>query len=139
MPKPALGSLSDTVRRYARDLYLRPARQRRLATVAINVGEVHKALALRNRVPLVCMALKSTKFLEGNSLRLIAESGPPSGQSTTVTYTYEFVDIPQAQAAEGDAWRQLRGALKTVFADLGGGETYLGNERDRFDSRREGQ
>jgi hypothetical protein len=136
MAKSALGSLSDSVRRHAQDLYLRPARQRRLATVAINVGEVHKALALKNRVPLVCMALKSAKFLEGNSVRLVKESGPPSGQSTTVTYTYEFLDVPHTQSAD-NAWSQLRGALKSVLADLGGGEAYLENERDGFYPRKE--
>ena len=38
-----------------------------------------------------------------------------------------------------DAWERLRGALKDVYAELGGGEAYLRNERDNFDQRREGK
>lgn len=31
------------------------------------------------------------------------------------------------------AWLQLRGALKDVYAELGGGEAYLRKEREEFD------
>src|SRR5208282_4124595 len=82
---------SDAVRRHAYERYISAARRRKEKTVAINVGEVHRALALNNRVPLVCAALGSKKFLTENQLRLISKTGPPSGQSTTVTYTYELV------------------------------------------------
>lgn len=34
-----------------------------------------------------------------------------------------------------DAWERLRGALKDVYAEFGGGEVYLRKERARFDSR----
>ncbi|MFZ0993916.1 MAG: hypothetical protein WAN29_18595, partial [Candidatus Sulfotelmatobacter sp.] len=77
------------------------------------------------RTPAVCSALKTKKFLEENALRLISRSGPESGQSTTVIYTYEFVD-PQKDGDKRtdrqEAWNRLRGALKDVFAELGGGE-----------------
>ena len=80
----------------------------------------------------MCQALKSDKFLSGNGLRLVSESGPPSGQSTTVTYTYEFVENAASIAPRRDAWVELRGALKEVFAELGGGENYLREERESF-------
>jgi hypothetical protein len=32
----------------------------------------------------------------------------------------------------GDPWSKLRGALKDVFAELGGGEAYLRAERGNF-------
>lgn len=97
----------------------------------VNVGAVHKALALSNRVPLVCAALGSKKFLTENQLRLISKTGPPSGQSTTVTYTYEFLGT-QTPPLNPDAWTKLRGALKDVFAEMGGGEAYLRAERNAF-------
>jgi hypothetical protein len=126
---------SDLVRQHASDQYLAAARKRGDRTVTINVGTIHKALALNNRVPLVCAALGSKKFLTENHLRLISKTGPPSGQSTTVTYTYEFV-FKEKTDDKGldrqDAWNQLRGALKDVFAELGGGENYLRNERANF-------
>jgi len=122
---------SDLVRQHASDVYISAARRRGDRTLTINVGAVHKALALSNRVPLVCAALGSKKFLTENRLRLISKTGPPSGQSTTVVYTYEFLEGPPASSNQ-DAWTKLRGALKDVFADLGGGEAYLRAERSAF-------
>jgi hypothetical protein len=87
------------------------------------------------RTPAVCSALKTKEFLAENALRIISRSGPESGQSTTVTYTYEFVDQPRGgeeRSDRQDAWNRLRGALKDVFAELGGGENYLRNERANF-------
>jgi hypothetical protein len=130
--KVASTSVSESVRQHAHDVYLKSARHRGAASFSINAGEVHKALGLRNRVPLVCLALKSRKFLEANGLRLISETGPPSGQSTTMTYTYQFIDSKQSSPATGDPWTRLRGALKDIFTELGGGENYLRNERDQF-------
>jgi hypothetical protein len=78
------------------------------------------------------MALKSKKFLQANGLRLISESGPPSGLSTTVTYTYEFIGAKPSPPGPDDPWTRLRGALKDIYAELGGGEDYLRQERERF-------
>jgi hypothetical protein len=125
---------SDLVRQHASKVYLRDARRRGESTFSVTVGPVHKVLGLRNRVPLVCAALTSKKFLAENGLKLISRTGPPSGQSTTVTYTYEFVAKEEGDKGTNrqDAWNRLRGALKDVFAELGGGENYLRNERANF-------
>ncbi len=131
MRKGASKSVSETVRQHAADAYVRPTLRRGGRTLSINVGEVHRAVALRNRVPLVCQALESAKFLRANDLKLISKTGPPSGQSTTVTYTYEFIDAKPASPKE-DPWLRLRGALRDVYAELGGGEHYLRSERDNF-------
>lgn len=130
--KVAMISKSDAVRQHAEEAYVRPARRKGEKLVSIQVGDVHRAVALQNRVPLVCQALQSNKFLEANKLRLVSRSGPRSGQSTTVTYTYEFVDEPSLESAGGDAWLKLRGALKSAFTELGGGEAYLRSERKAF-------
>lgn len=102
--------------------------------MAINVGEVHRALALNNRVPLVCAALGSKKFLAEHGLRIVWKTGPPSGQSTTVTYTYEIVDNKKddIRLDRQEAWNRLRGSMKDIFAELGGGENYLRKERANF-------
>jgi hypothetical protein len=139
LTKTATGSVSETVRQHAHDAYLRPARQQGLKTFEINVGQVHRALTLKNRVPLVCQALKSEKFLDANGLRLISETGPPSGQSTTVTYTFAFIERDKSAAPHRDPWTDLRGALKNIFAELGGGENYLRKERDAFYPPKESQ
>ena len=128
---------SDSIRRSAQHSYVQPARHRGLPRFSINVGEVHRALALHNRVPLVCQALRSDKFLEANALKLVSKTGPPSGQSTTVTYTYEFVESgTQAEPAK-DAWSRLGGVMKDVFQELGGGEAYLRSERENFEASKE--
>jgi hypothetical protein len=138
-------SKSDHVREQASRNYVETARRQGIDRFSINVGEVQKDSHLRNRVSLVCSALKSKKFLRANGLRLLSESGPPSGMSTTVTYIYEFVDgenSPGPKASDGSggstlqsrqaAWDKLRGALKDVFAEYGGGEAYLRAERASF-------
>jgi len=125
---------SDAIRRHAYDKYISAAYRRKQKTVAINVGEVHRALALNNRVPLVCAALGSKKFLTEHGLRIVSKTGPPSGQSTTVTFTYEIVDKKQddVQLDRQEAWNRLRGSMKDVFAEYGGGEAYLRAERASF-------
>lgn len=140
--KKASSRPGDTarVRRYTRDHYVRPARRERRTTFRVLVGEIHKALGLSNRVPLVCNALSSRKFLAENSLRLVDRSGPPSGQSTTVVLTYELLERePESEALA--AFYALRGAGKEVFRALGGGEQFLRNERANFGaiSDREGK
>jgi hypothetical protein len=129
MRKPASGHTS-IVRRYVRDHYVRPARRAGRNTFRVVVGEVHTALGLKNRVPLVCNALSSRKFLEENSLRMLERTGPPSGQSTTVVLTYEILDSQDIKSM--DSLRALRGAGAAVFAELGGGESFLRGERGKF-------
>jgi hypothetical protein len=137
--------LADQIRSYARDQYVEPARGRRERRFSIRSGDVVRDMKLiGGRVPAVCSALKTKEFLEANALRLISHTGPESGQSTTVIYTYEFVDgekpagprapngssgTPHSRQA---AWEKLRGALKDVFAEYGGGEAYLRAERISF-------
>lgn len=132
MAKFKSNSISDSVREHVQIAYVRPAKRRGEKMVSIKVGDVHKAVGLRNRVPLVCQALRSGKFLNMNGLKLVAKTGPESGQSTTVTYTYEFVEKNVPSASGEDSWLKLRGALKDVFAELGGGESYLRLQRDNF-------
>jgi hypothetical protein len=128
---------SDAIRRHAYEKYISAARRRKQKTVAINVGEVHRALALNNRVPLVCAALGSKKFLTEHGLRIVSKTGPPSGQSTTVTFTYEVVEEKQNAASGLDAFLALRGIGKEIFASLGGGEAFLRKERAEFSNAME--
>jgi hypothetical protein len=123
-------SVSDIVRNHIRDVYVKSAVQRGERFVRVKAGTVHKALALTNRVPLVCEALKSRKLLDENHLRLVSQTGPPSGQSTTVTFTYEILE-PQAPPSH-EALLALRGIAKDVFQKLGGGEPFIRSERQSF-------
>jgi hypothetical protein len=126
---------TERVRQHAVEVYVAAARRGGARTFTINVGAVHKALALSNRVPLVCAALGSKKFLTENHLRLISKTGPPSGQSTTVTYSYEFLDRDEKNSTAADSFLALRGIAKEIFASLGGGEAYLRKQRATFYDR----
>jgi len=125
---------AEQVREHARLEYIEPARRRNQATVRILAGDVQKAVHLHNRVPLVCQALKSHKFLDENHLILEKWEGPPSGMSTTVTFTYRLLDAGQSEPAEPaeSPLLKLRGIAKDVFQSLGGGEAFIRKEREQF-------
>ena len=124
---------ADKIRRYGRERYVLPARERGRKRFSIRAGDVLRELRMSGRgAPAVCSALKTREFLQRNNLQLVEQSGPKSGQSTTVTYVYEFVDRKQPSVKAPDPWFRLRGALKNVFEELGGGTAYLRNERDNF-------
>ena len=130
---------ADQIRMHARERYVFPARQRKQKRFSINAGNVVRELKMAGRTPAVCSALKTRRFLQSNDLRLVGASGPKSGQSTTVTYTYEFLEGHRPSPEHDDSWKQLRGTLKDVFRELGGGEAYLRAERGAFYPEKEGE
>jgi hypothetical protein len=123
---------ADLIRSHGRESYVLPARARKERRFSIRTGDVVRDLKLVDHTPAVCSALKTREFLRENNLRIVEQTGPPSGKSTTVIYTYEFLDNAEPSTAGQDAWERLRGALKDVFAQLGGGEAYLRAERASF-------
>jgi hypothetical protein len=76
--------------------------------------------------------LKSKRFLEENGLRIIGQTGPPSGQSTTVTFTYELLDRNTKEGESIDALSGIRGIAKELFRKLGGGDSFVRKERSNF-------
>lgn len=130
--------LADAIRSHTREKYVLPARAKRVSRFSIRAGDVVRELGIGgHRAPAVCSALKTHRFLKDNHLQLIEATGPKSGQSTTVTYTYEFVGGDEAK--QEDAWTSLRGALKDIFKEMGGGEAYLRSERSHFRAPGEGK
>jgi hypothetical protein len=130
---------ADKIRNHGREQYVLPARNCGDRRFSIPVRDVVHALGLSGRAPAVCSALKTGKFLKDNHLRVVETIAPKSGQSTTVVYTYEFVDMNPSPAGEEDAWVRLHGALKDIFGELGGGEAYLRRERSSFYPSEEGR
>ena len=121
----------DAIRAHAVKEYVAVARRRGEKLVRIVAGDVHRALKLKNRVPNVCNALKSRIFLDQNHLAIEDVSGPPSGMGTRVIYTYRLLDEkePRVEAARTPL-QYLRVCI--LGESLGGGETFLRNERNRF-------
>ena len=131
--KPALTqSVSDLIRDHVCETYLKTAIREGKRTFVVSVGAVHKALGLANRVPQVCSALESKKLLEENQLRIVSKTGPPSGQSTTVTFTYEILSRAAKPATPSNPLVMLRGLAKDLFRQLGGGEAFIRKERSSF-------
>jgi hypothetical protein len=124
-------TVSDEIRSFAAKEYVQTARRQGLKQITIRVGDVHRALKLRNRVPNVSSALRSRRFLEQNQLEIESESGPPSGMGTRTTITYRLVEPPR-RTARKFTLRDLYGRYKEAFASLGGGEVFLRRERGHF-------
>jgi hypothetical protein len=144
MPKSSKNK-TDPIRDHIREVYIEPARRRGEHRVKVVAGEVHSGLKLRNRVPLVCNALRSKALLSSAGVRIVADEGPPSGQSTTVAITYEILPDDgapktppgggldsRARGSRYDAFQRLRGIAKKTFESLGGGEKFIRKERETF-------
>ena len=131
---------SDQIREHVRVKYVEPARLSRQVRFSVRCGTVEKELGMSNRIAHVCTALKGSKFLEPNGLRLVETSGPPSGTSTTVVYTYEFRDSapttatpkPSDAATIYGKLRQMEGILREVYRELGGAERAIREEREGY-------
>jgi hypothetical protein len=135
--KPTLTqSVSDLIRNHVCDSYLKTAIQTGEAKFTVNAGAVHKALRLVNRVPQVCSALESKKLLEANQLRIVSRTGPPSGRSTTVTFTYEILASDRKSSSSANPLTGIRGIAKDLFRKLGGGEAFIRSERSNFTNER---
>jgi hypothetical protein len=140
--------LSDQVRAVARDKYVLPALRDGKTILSIPVRSVLEELEKldfpANSTPLVCNALRSSRFL-GEELEVTAVDGPPSKLSTPVVVHYRVrgrgakstakqiigKSMPAAameESAEARAKRltgKLKGLLKEELRDYGGGEAFL--------------
>jgi hypothetical protein len=135
---------TDSIRDHIREAYIEPARHRGEHRIKVVAGDVHTGLGLRNRVPLVCSALRSKALLSAAGVRIVSDEGPPSGQSTTVAITYEILpddggtekprggSDPRSRSSRYDAFQRLRGIAKKTFESLGGGEKFILKEREGF-------
>ena len=119
---------ADQIRQYVLSQYIRPARTRGEKTVSVTAGDVQKALGLKNRIAWVCTALRAGRFQTENHLRLKGETGPPSGMSTTVKFTFE---IAPTRTAPNPLWG-LRGIAKNVFKKPGDWENQIRREREQL-------
>src|SRR5262249_29518382 len=128
---------SDQIRDHVRLHYVEPARRSRQARFSVRCGTIEKELGMSNRIAHVCSALKTPKFLAPNGLRLVETSGPRSGTSTTVVYTYEFLDTSAASTTPASTsvfqkLLQMEGILKEVHKELGGAEQAVREEREGY-------
>ncbi len=79
---------SDRVRQYVKRKYIIPAKKDGRETLSIRAGDIHKELGFSRRIPVVCSALRSRKFLKNCDIELTYIGGP--NNSTTTTFTYQL-------------------------------------------------
>jgi hypothetical protein len=85
------GEIADRVRSFVLDTYVTPARAENISEIRVKAGDIDKALGFRfRRLPLICSALRATKFLEMARAELVGEEGPESGASTTTTFKFRL-------------------------------------------------
>jgi hypothetical protein len=141
---------TDRVRLRAAQEYVDPARQRGETTVEINSGIFGKSLVANHllsprRYPIICQALKSSKFQKENGLTLLKIEAPPtaaSGKSSTITFVYRIESSPGGSSSLGglaqpqskkDLFSGLRGICSKVYKQLGGAEAFHKAERESWE------
>ena len=77
---------ADLIRAHAREHFVEAARRAGQQTVTIVAGEVGRDLGISNRMPNVCQALASRKFLDMARVALRSREGPEAGASTRFHY-----------------------------------------------------
>jgi hypothetical protein len=132
--------LNEEIQKHIKVTYLEPARRSGQEMIRIRAGDVHRDLHWVNRVPSVCTTLASRKFQRETGLELVGKEGPPSGNSTTVVFTYRLPSkgsaTPQSEGHK-NRLEELYGIAAGIFRELGGGENYLRKERARLHFRKD--
>jgi hypothetical protein len=142
---------TERVRRFVAQQIIEPARRRGERRIAVHAGNLGKLLEERkvlpaNRYPIICGALGSAKFARSYGVSLVSREGPPSGQSSAVTFTFRLepqdaqADVSrEASSKEGflpasvNSFLELRGVLKGTYRKLGGSDAVHGAERESWE------
>lgn len=79
-------TLADEIREYVLVALIKPARRRGEKTATFTALDVHRGMGLQeNRMPAICEALDTQKFLDYTGVTLVQREGP--AQSTTARWT----------------------------------------------------
>lgn len=129
-----VNTTAQNIRERAWADYVEPAIARGETTVTILAGDLVRSMALQNRTPAVCSALRSKIFLRQCHLAFEAQEGPPSGMSTTMKFTFRLLDATTT-ASNPTRFDRLIGIGEETFRQLGGGIQFIEEERARFGSK----
>jgi hypothetical protein len=80
---------TDDIRRYVIENLIEPARNRGTKEITIRAGDIHSALGLKDRMPMVCSALE-TKLDYMADVKVINIEAPPSGRGANYYITYQL-------------------------------------------------
>ena len=79
-------TLADKIREFANENYIELARKRGEREVSIRAGDIHRDMELHGRLPAVCAALGSNKFLDEAGVERVAVDGPLNGSNCVLTF-----------------------------------------------------
>jgi len=79
-------SYADDVRAYCIENYIQPARKANKNEVTIRAGDVHAAMNLSRKLPLVCSALGANVFEQMANVKRLSITGPSNGANTLIKY-----------------------------------------------------
>lgn len=77
---------ADEIREFVLKNYVKPARERGEAEIAIRAGDVHKAMGLKDAMPAVASALGADKFQGFAGVELVKREGPHNGANLFLTF-----------------------------------------------------
>ncbi len=77
------GKLADRIRGFVLERVIHPGLEAGTAEVRVRAGDIHANMNLQNRMPAVCAALESRKFLAAANVELIRREGPHWGANAT--------------------------------------------------------
>jgi hypothetical protein len=144
---------SEQVRIVASENYVQPAIRAGKTRFSVAVKDLKQDLVSlgfpSGNTPQICTALQAKSFLRENGLEIESVEGPPSKLSTTVVVHYRVRKVVGHSGQSGDRTEQpaepvfetsksetpearalrlteqIRGLLKDVYAEYGGGEAFL--------------
>ena len=79
-------TLADRIRLHVITHHIAPARNAGETRARVTSGDVHREMDLQDRVPAVCAALDTQKFLDMAGVTMEERSGPPQGATTTFVF-----------------------------------------------------
>ncbi len=79
-------SNADEIRKYAKSVFITPARQRGDKSVSFSASDIHAGLGYKARFPAVCSAIDAKKFSEFARVDLVKRSGPKQGATAKWTF-----------------------------------------------------
>ncbi len=95
-------TLADRIRLHVITNHIAPAREAGETRVRVTSGDVHREMGLQDRMPAVCAALDTQKFLDLAGLTMEERAGPPQGATTTFVFGVSGpTDAPAGDAAAG--------------------------------------
>ncbi len=79
-------ALADSIREFANEYYIQPARERGERQFTIRAGDIHSEMGLHARLPAVSAALGANKFEDEYGVRRLSVEGPINGANCVLTF-----------------------------------------------------